>query len=61
MKTKNFLIALALMVSGTVLYGQTMEVNTEKSSIEWLGKKIGGKHDGFIQLKSASFEMEGKQ
>jgi polyisoprenoid-binding protein YceI len=61
MKTIKLVLALALMVFGTVLYGQTMEVDTEKSSLEWEGKKIGGKHDGFIQLKSGSFEMEGEQ
>ena len=61
MKTKKFLFALALMVSGTVLYAQTMKVDTEKSSIEWLGKKIGGQHDGFIQFKSGSLELDGEQ
>ena len=61
MKTKNFLLALAMMVSGSIIYAQALEVNAEKSSIEWLGKKIGGKHDGFIQLKSGSFELEGEQ
>lgn len=61
MKTKNFVLALALMVSGSAIYAQTLEVNTENSSIEWLGKKIGGKHEGLIQLKSGSFELEGEQ
>ena len=61
MKTKNFLLALVMMVSGNILYAQTLEVNAEKSSIEWLGKKIGGKHNGFIQLKNGSFELEGEQ
>jgi polyisoprenoid-binding protein YceI len=61
MKTKNFLLTLAMVVSGNILYAQGLEVNAEKSSIEWLGKKIGGKHDGFIQLKSGSFEMDGEQ
>jgi len=62
MKTRNFLFALALMVSGTLLYAQTMEVNTDLSSIEWHGKKkIGGKHEGFIQLKNGSFQLTGEQ
>jgi polyisoprenoid-binding protein YceI len=61
MKTKILVLALALMVSGTVNYAQTMEVNTEKSSIEWLGKKIGGQHDGLIQLKNGSLELDGEQ
>lgn len=61
MKTKNFVLAIALLVSVPLLYAQTMEVNAEKSSIEWLGSKIGGKHEGYIQLKSGSFELDGEQ
>jgi len=61
MKTRNFAVALALMVSGTVIYAQTMEVNPELSSIHWEGKKIGGKHDGYIHMKSGSFELESEQ
>ena len=59
MKTKVFLFAIAIILSGNVLFAQTLEVNVEKSSIEWHGKKIGTKHDGFIQFKSGSFVLEG--
>jgi len=58
MKTKNYLLAIALILSGNILFAQEIKVNTEKSSIEWQGKKIGGKHEGFIQLKSGSFEWK---
>jgi polyisoprenoid-binding protein YceI len=61
MKAKNYLLTIAMMVSGSVLFAQTMEVDTKKSSIGWHGSKIGGEHDGFIQLQSGSFEMEGDQ
>ena len=61
MKTKVFLLAIAIILSGNLLFAQTLEVNVEKSNIEWHGKKIGGKHDGFIQLKSGSFELSGDQ
>ena len=52
---------MALLVSGQVLLAQSKEVNKEMSSIEWHGKKIGGKHEGFIQLKSGSLELKGDQ
>lgn len=58
MKIKNYLLVIVLMLSGNILFAQTMKVNTEKSSIEWQGKKIGGKHEGYIQLKSGSFEWK---
>ena len=31
-------------------------MDTEKSTIGWLGKKIGGQHEGFINLKSGELE-----
>ena len=43
---------LVLMLSTQVTFAQNVEVNTEKSTITWLGKKIGGQHEGNIQLKS---------
>ena len=61
MKTNNLLLAIAITLSGSVLFAQTFEVNIEESNIEWHGKKIGGKHDGLIQLKSGSFALEDDQ
>lgn len=61
MKTKAFLLLIALVITGNVIYAQSVEVNVYDSTIEWHGKKIGGKHDGFIQFKSGSFELDGDQ
>lgn len=58
MKTKNLVLAFIMMVTGSALIAQKAEVNTEKSSIEWLGKKIGGQHEGFIQLKSGYLDLK---
>ena len=57
MKTRNYTLAIAILFFGSGLFAQKVEVNTKASSIEWLGKKIGGKHEGNIQLKSGYFEM----
>ena len=59
MKTKNFALAFTIILSGSVLFAQKAEVNTEKSSVEWLGKKIGGQHEGNIQIKSGNLELKG--
>lgn len=56
MKTTSYLLALVLTVSSIGLFAQTQKVNTEKSTISWLGKKIGGQHEGLIKLKSGSLE-----
>ncbi len=61
MKSKNFLLLIAMILSGNVLFAQSLEVNTDMSSIEWQGKKITGKHDGNIQLESGSFELDNEQ
>lgn len=58
MKTKNIVLALIIMLSGNVLLAQKVDVNTQESSVEWLGKKIGGQHEGNIQVKSGYFEFE---
>ena len=58
MKTKIFVSALMIMLSGSAMFAQKAEVNTQKSSIEWLGKKIGGKHMGNVQVKSGYLEFK---
>jgi len=57
MKTTNFILALVLLLSASVLSAQKVEVITESSSITWLGKKIGGQHEGNIQIESGNLEF----
>lgn len=56
MKTTNYLLALVLTISSLGLFAQTQKINTEKSTINWLGKKIAGQHEGLINLKSGVLE-----
>ncbi|WP_034057899.1 YceI family protein [Lacinutrix jangbogonensis] len=56
MKTTSYLFALVLTLSSFGLFAQTQKVNTEKSTINWLGKKIGGQHEGLIKLKNGVLE-----
>jgi len=58
MKTKTIVLAFIIMLSGIVMYAQKVEVNPEKSNIEWVGEKIGGQHEGNILLKSGSIELK---
>lgn len=60
MKNK-FVLALIMMLTGSALFAQKAKISTEKSSIEWLGKKLGSQHDGLIQLKSGFLELEGEK
>jgi len=38
----------------------TLPVDLNKSKIEWVGRKIGGKHNGFISLIAGTVETDGK-
>lgn len=61
MKKTSLIIAAALILSGLTLNAQEMKVDTKKSTIHWLGKKVGGQHDGYIKLKSGFLEVDGKE
>lgn len=56
MKTTTYFLAFILVISSFGLFAQTKKINTEKSSISWLGKKIGGQHEGLIKLKNGGLE-----
>lgn len=37
-----------------------LPVDLNKSKIEWIGRKVGGKHNGFIAIVSGTVETDGK-
>ena len=55
------LTALTAFQSGLMAQSKTQTVDAANSSIHWLGKKVTGQHEGFIQLKSGALEMENGQ
>ncbi|MCE5205931.1 MAG: YceI family protein [Porphyromonadaceae bacterium] len=57
MKTINLLVILLL--AGTLsAWAQKSEIDTSKSQVLWTGKKIGGAHNGKIQIQNGSFELK---
>ena len=56
MKKTNYILVAILMISSFGTFAQKAAVNTEKSTINWLGKKIGGQHEGLIKLKNGVLE-----
>ena len=58
MKTRNYVLALAFLLSGNIIIAQKAEVDIEKSSIKWRAKKIGSQHEGNIQLKNGIIELK---
>lgn len=61
MKTTKYILAFSLLFSSFTISAQTLNVNPDQSSIEWLGKKIGGEHSGTIDLKSGELTIENNQ
>lgn len=58
---KAVLIALTLLITGTMAEAQnTLQLNAEKSSIKWTGKKVLGKHYGTISFQSGSLIQSGQ-
>ncbi len=37
-----------------------LPVDLNKSKIEWIGRKIGGKHNGYVTITSGTVETDGK-
>ncbi len=56
-------IAIALTVSFTLKAGDetSLKINTKVSSVEWIGKKVTGQHNGEISIKEGNlFLHDGK-
>jgi polyisoprenoid-binding protein YceI len=58
MKIKRILIAIILSAISLSSVAQKSNINVEKSSVKWLGKKVTGQHDGTINIKSGSIELQ---
>ncbi len=57
----TIVIALALAFTGTNGIAQTKAVDAKKSTINWVGKKVTGSHEGTVNLKDGSFFMKGNK
>lgn len=58
MKKIKLIFVFILVLSCSFTYAQKQTVKTDKSEIVWVGKKIGGKHTGNIQLESGEFKIK---
>ena len=57
MKTIN-LLAILLLIGTLSASAQKSEIDLSKSQVLWTGKKIGGSHNGKIQIQRGSFELK---
>jgi len=52
MKLKYSILAIALIITGSVTAQQRLTANSALTSMSWLGEKVVGQHTGTINLKS---------
>jgi polyisoprenoid-binding protein YceI len=61
MKNFKLFAAAVLMTIATIATAQTKKINTEKSTIAWVGKKVTGSHAGTISFKEGNLIFKGKK
>lgn len=59
MKFKNLILPVLMLLTFSI-FGNVdpIKINTEKSTISWVGKKITGQHIGTISIKSGELLMD---
>src|SRR6478672_11175709 len=60
MKSKLLLVVALAGVFMAFKPADVYKVDTEKSKIEWVGRKVTGQHAGELKLSSGSLNFEGK-
>jgi polyisoprenoid-binding protein YceI len=58
---KSIALALVVVLTTTAVSAQTKNINTTTSTIEWLGKKVTGKHNGTVNFKDGAIVFNGKK
>lgn len=58
LKTLGLAIVAIAFMSFTVL--KEKQIDIEKSTVTWVGKKVTGQHEGTLKLQSGTLEFDGK-
>jgi polyisoprenoid-binding protein YceI len=59
MRTTNYILAVTVLISSFATFAQKKSIDTQKSTISWIGKKIGGQHEGAIHIKEGTLKIKG--
>ena len=57
---KTIAIALLVVFSTATVSAQTKQIDVAKSKINWVGKKVTGKHEGTVNLTEGSLTFKSK-
>ena len=58
---KSIALALVVVLSTVSVSAQTKNINTTTSTIEWVGKKVTGQHNGTVNFKDGALIFKGKK
>lgn len=58
---KSIALALVVVLSTVAVTAQTKKIDVSKSSIEWLGKKVTGQHNGTVNFKDGAVVLKGNK
>lgn len=58
---KSIALALVVVLSTMSVTAQTKKINTSASTINWVGKKVTGAHEGTINLKDGALVFKRKK
>lgn len=58
---KSIALVLVAFVTFSATAQKTTKVDVKKSTINWVGEKVTGKHDGTINLKDGALVFDGKK
>ncbi|MFV5688087.1 YceI family protein [Flavobacterium sp. ZT3R25] len=58
---KSIALALVVVLSTLSVTAQAKKVDASNSSINWVGKKVTGQHNGTVNLKSGTLVFKGKK
>ncbi|WP_026977508.1 YceI family protein [Flavobacterium tegetincola] len=56
---KTIALAFVAFTATTLASAQTKKIDTSKSNITWVGKKVTGSHEGNIKFKEGALEFKG--
>ena len=58
---KSIALALVVALATVSVSAQTKKIDAAKSSINWLGKKVTGQHNGTVNFKEGNLVFRGKK
>ncbi len=57
---KHILTVASISLLSAATFAQTFKADASKSTLAWEGKKVTGKHEGFVKLASGSLTLDGE-